>query len=217
MGEDPYSKSRSFDEDYASGYKKRERSDVTQQVLPAAAMSKRAYSTDRSLNYGRRLYEHNMVCGPADTNSLFPSSAEKGANSFRNRSPLMMHFRPEQSVSNKRMVEPEELDENEQFYHLKKLLSNANLQNNKNYQYGKSKDKRNPLQSSESMVDSAARNRSPMLSKRAESMQGSQSQSSAVLKGRPVKSSDGRRVGNLLSNSSSSGAQPPPPVSSGRY
>lgn len=127
--------------------------------------------------------------------------------------------------------EPEELDENEQFYHLKKLLSNANLQNNKNYQYTKSKSaKRNPLQSSESLGvgenvhyanitpgGSTSRNRSPMLSKRSESLQ-APTQSPSMFKGRPMKP-EGRRSGpggtsNLVSITANSGV---PPVSSGRY
>lgn len=193
LGEDPYSKSRSFDEDYANGYKKSCRSEgPVQQAVAAAPTPKRAYSTNRSLSYGRRLYEHNMVCGPADPNTLFPGSTGPSGISHRNRSPLMMHFRPEPHGSNKRIVEPEELDENEQFYHLKKLLSNANLQNNKNYQYAKSRGARNPPQSSETLVvaDSAGRSRK----------------------------TEGRRTSNLVSvTGNSSGGAPPPPVSSGRY
>lgn len=193
-GEDPYNKSRSFDEDY--GAKKNSR------------------------NYGRRLYEHNLINVPSDPNR-------------NTRSPLLMDFRPEAGM-NKRIVpvrlepddqEQEELNENEQFYHLKKLLSNANLQNSKNYQYTKSRSaahKRNQLQSSESLVVSESPQqqhsdhmRSPMLSKRAESLQApsssSSSQSPSAIRARATLKAE---RGTML-NCKPSG--PPPQLSSGRY
>lgn len=197
-GEDPYNKSRSFDEDYGSK------------------------KTGR--NYGRRLYEHNLMNVPTDPNR-------------NTRSPLLMDFRQEAAL-NKRIdpvrldldeQEQEELNENEQFYHLKKLLSNANLQNSKNYQYTKSRSaahKRNQLQSSESLVVSESPQqshsdhmRSPMLSKRAESLQApsssSSSQSPAAIRARAALKADPRRPGGTMLNCKPSG--PPPQLSSGRY
>lgn len=244
LGEDPYSKSRSFDEDYASGYKKSSRAEIPNTRTQKAPMSKRSYSNDRSLDYGRRLYEHNLICASNDPNTLFPNSSSGPGQSsnanYRNRSPLMMQFRQEQAANSGNLSrirdrspvsgdEPEELDENEQFYHLKKLLSNANLQNNKNYQYTKSKSaKRHPLQSSESLAvtdslhfsaapGTTSRNRSPMLSKRTESLQ-SGGQSSAMFKGRAMKA-EGRRPGggNLVAVTANSALPPPPALSSGRY
>lgn len=225
VGEDPYYKSRSFDEDFSSTHKKTPRTEITGQT----SMAKRSFSTDKSLNYGRRLYEHNLVCNDQKMHQGSLGGGQNNTNSYRNRSPLIMHYRSgrRSPVSGD---EPEELDENEKFYHLKKLLSNANLQNNKNYnQYTKSKSaKRNPHQLSEGLVvadstqfantttttsiSNAMRNRSPMLSKRTESLQ-APPQSLGVLKGRPVKL-DGRRAGTVGSVSANSGS---PQVSSGRY
>lgn len=231
LGEDPYSKSRSFDEDYSSGHKKNSRNEV---LVPHGqpSIAKRSFSTDRSLNYGRRLYEHNLIC--PDQNSLYPNSgtgvAMKNNNVYRNRSPLMMQFRPDAQkhsssprdqspVSGDEAMEP---NENEQFYHLKKLLSNANLQNNKNYQYTKSKSaKRHPLQSTESLTvgenahfanSATIRNRSPMLSKRTESLH-APNQAPATYKARPAKP-EIRRPGVPATNSA---GLAPHPVSSGRY
>lgn len=185
-------------------------------------MAKRSYSNDRSLNYGHRLHEHNLICN--DQNSLFPphAGAPNSNANYRNRSPLMMQFK--QDPRNSRAESPvsgeelEELNENEQFYHLKKLLSNANLQNNKNYQYAKSKSsKRNATLSSESIVvdgnNPTSRNRSPMLSKRSETLQPT-SQSSGIFKARPLRTTDDRRSNHVPVTGS---CNPPAPVSNGRY
>lgn len=264
MGEDPYSKSRSFDEDYASGYKKSSKVVEPQAQQQPQSSSKRSYSNDRqqpgkpvqSANYGRRLYEHNLMGGQGEQNVLLPNSGNSA--NYRNRSPLMMDFRQEPGP-NKRMVasrdrspaagvvQPEELNVNEQFYHLKKLLSNANLQNNMNYQYTKSKSansKRNPLQSSESLIvgehaHPEALKRSPMLSKRSESLQQQPVSSSSMFKGGRLMKADStrkdrRQGGNggggggpilvkgaslvsVMNPGGSSGAPAPTSISSGRY
>lgn len=126
LADDLY-KSRSFDEDYA------------QQVTS---------NPKRSTSHGRRSHEpklpiSNLVVANEPKVHLSKRSGGGGGGyegGYRNRSPMIMEPASPMDVEDRREEEGE-LNENDQFYHLKKMLSNANLQNNRNYQLSSSSSK----------------------------------------------------------------------------